>query len=275
MEIEGVSMMVPRTTKPEPGNKYYISSRWAGKKGWNPCVLGNDKIVGRDPSLNVLPNCVGWAVGRFNEIIGQENCDLLYIIGANNNAKNLTNIAQQQGLKVGTEPRPGAAIVWSSTGCGHVAIVESITGGAIRISQSGWDTTAKARMWFATHQKGDGNWIAGDDYYWMRGKYKFKGFIYQPEEDDTVTQEQFNGMMNTWLAEQRNQPAQPYAENDLAWAKATGIMVGDKSGNQMPRSFTEREDDVIMLHRLYDLINKEVDRRLAALCVVETKNDDL
>lgn len=267
--------MTPRTTKPAPGNKYYISSRWDGKKGWNPCVLGNDKIVGRDPSLNVLPNCVGWAVGRFNEIIGEENCNWLYIIGANNNAKNLTNIAQQQGLKVGTEPRPGAAIVWSSSGAGHVAIVESISNGAIRISQSGWDTTAKQRMWFATHQKGDGNWIAGDDYYWMKGKYKFKGFVYQPEkqEDDDMTQEQFNGMMAVWLDQQKSKPAQPYAADALAWAKSTGIMAGDNSGNQMPRSFAEREDIAVMLQRLDSKIQDDMSRRIASLSVVETPGE--
>lgn len=174
--------MTPRTTKPENTNKYYISSRYAGKKGWNPCILGNDKIVGRDPYLNVLPNCVSYCVGRFNEIVGEGNCNLIYILGGNNNAKHLIENAKAQGLEVGMEPKEGAIIVWTSSGNGHAAVVESLEGDGIRVSQSGWDTTVKNRVWFATHYKGDGNWIEGDDYKWMKGKYRLKGFIYLPEK---------------------------------------------------------------------------------------------
>lgn len=92
-------------------------------------------------------------------------------------------------------------------------------------------------------------------------------------DDEEVTQEQFNGMASVWLAEQKKKPAQPYAADALTWAKDTGIMAGDKSGNQMPAAFATREDIAVMLQRLDDLIGREVDRRLAALCVVKAGED--
>lgn len=69
------------------------------------------------------------------------------------------------------------------------------------------------------------------------------------QEEEEVTQEQFNGMMQTWIAEQKKLPAQPYAEEALKWAKDTGVMAGDKSGNQMPMAYITREDAVVILQR--------------------------
>lgn len=51
----------PRKTKPEKGNKYYIRK---ANGGYSPCIKGNPT----DKNCNVLCNCVGYAVGRFNEI---------------------------------------------------------------------------------------------------------------------------------------------------------------------------------------------------------------
>ena len=249
-----MSEFVPLTKKPENGNKYYISSRYAGKNGWNPCILGNPNTTnGRDRYLNVLPNCVGWVVGRFNEIVGEKNCDLLYIIGGNNNAKNLIQNALEQGLEVGSEPRLGAVIVWADSQYGHVAIVEQISkdGQKIRVSQSGWNYNGVNHMWFADHYKGEnGNWIEGTDYSWMKKKYKFKGFIYNPAVEEDMTQDQFNRMMDTWIAQQAAKPASTYAEGALSWAKEQGIMVGDEKGNQMPQSYVKRQDLALMLMRM-------------------------
>ena len=56
-----------RTRVPDRWNTYYISRSTPNKEGAlgvNPCV-----VVSSD-YLNVLPNCVGYACGRFNEIVG-------------------------------------------------------------------------------------------------------------------------------------------------------------------------------------------------------------
>ena len=44
----------PRLTRPEAGNKYYITK---SKGGYSSAIEGNPKH--RDAQNNVLPNCVG------------------------------------------------------------------------------------------------------------------------------------------------------------------------------------------------------------------------
>lgn len=52
-----------RTTKPGAGNKYYIRK---ASGGYSDAVKGSPV----DAQCDVLANCVGYAVGRFNEIGG-------------------------------------------------------------------------------------------------------------------------------------------------------------------------------------------------------------
>lgn len=66
-----------RTTKPEAGNKYYITK---SNGGWSPCVKGSPT----DKDCNVLANCVGYAVGRFNEIGNYGYCKYLRSTNAEN-----------------------------------------------------------------------------------------------------------------------------------------------------------------------------------------------
>ena len=51
-----------RKTKPEAGNKFYNTT---SNGGYSRCIKGNPT----DAGCNVLANCVGYACGRFNEII--------------------------------------------------------------------------------------------------------------------------------------------------------------------------------------------------------------
>ena len=59
----GWCLMKIRTTKPESGNKFYNT---VSKGGYSHCIVGYPT----DKGCNVLANCVGYACGRFNEIIG-------------------------------------------------------------------------------------------------------------------------------------------------------------------------------------------------------------
>lgn len=175
----------PRTTVPEKNNKYY-NTKSAG--GYSTCVVGNyPKNAGSSrtgwPGLNVLPNCVGYSSGRFNEISAEK-----WKYSIPGNAEDMFYYAKQMGLPTGSEPKLGAILVWQkgalwngSDGAGHVANVEAINAdGSITLSESGWSSNSP--FWTAIHFKGkDGNWIEGDDYSWMKGAYKFVGFIYNPD----------------------------------------------------------------------------------------------
>ena len=109
-------MFKERNTKPEKGNKYYNNKANGGN---NPCINGYPL----NADCNVLSNCVGYAVGRFNEIAENVSCSFL----GNRNAGVMGDLAISQGLKTGKTPALGACAVWKKAGgAGHVAIVERI-----------------------------------------------------------------------------------------------------------------------------------------------------
>jgi len=116
----------PRYSCPEEGNKYYNRIQ---NGGYSTCVQGNKSMSCYDPKLDVLPNCVGYASGRMNEIGAYEY--FKYAIPGN--AEDWYANAQKMGLEVGNTPRLGAIMVWQkgklnngADGQGHVAVVEFI-----------------------------------------------------------------------------------------------------------------------------------------------------
>lgn len=159
-------MFTPRLTRPEKGNKYYITK---GNGGYSPAIKGKPT----DAQCDVLHNCVGYAIGRFHEIAQRPQMDLFDPC----NAENIFENAKQHGLKIGSKPALGALIVWqkgatlnSSDGAGHVACIEQILGGGrIVTSESGWN--AKNPFWTAHY----------DSPYAYKAGYKLLGFVYQPE----------------------------------------------------------------------------------------------
>lgn len=165
-------MFKSRLVKPESGNKYYITKQ---SGGYNPCIKGNPI----DKDCDVLSNCVGYAVGRFNEIVGNEKCGYL----ASTNAENFVDIAKKQGLEVGQNPRLGAIACWakgkvrvSNDGAGHVAVVETIyADGSIITSESGYK--ASKPFWTQKRNNNNKNWGQG-------AAYTFLGFIYNPSVDN-------------------------------------------------------------------------------------------
>lgn len=157
-----------RLTKPTITNKYYLHYN---KGGYNTCIV-LDNTTG-----NVLPNCVGYAHGRFLEIQGVKKVDWTI---PNCNAEDFIETAKKNGLKVGNEPKLGAIIVWSvgalhngADGAGHVAVVEEVGNDYIVTSESGYKS--KAYFWTTKRTNANGNWGAN-------APYKFLGFIYQPKD---------------------------------------------------------------------------------------------
>ena len=85
-----------RTTKPGAGNKFYITK---SKGGYSSCIQGSPT----DSQCNVLANCVGYACGRFNEIIGSMKYPSL-----NCNAENFIERARNTyGLEISPVPTLG------------------------------------------------------------------------------------------------------------------------------------------------------------------------
>jgi len=152
---------VKRTTIPEYGNKYYNTK---SNGGYSTAIVGSPTRAG----LNVLSNCVGYAAGRFNEIIGAGKFKYLNYPP---NAGDFCARARSEGLTTSSTPSLGAIISWTKSGAaGHVAVVEEIySDGSILTSESGWNSDA---FWTKRRYSGN-NWGAGSS-------YRFSCFIKNP-----------------------------------------------------------------------------------------------
>lgn len=150
---------VRRLTRPSTANKYYIKY---GRKfnGYNKCIMVNSS------NGSVLPNCVGYAWGRYCECQGIHTCKL-----STGDAENW--YYKRDGYKRGQTPKLGAVICWSdSKGAGHVAIVEKIyENGDIITSNSAWNGS----YFFIKNLKANNN-------YYFGSTYTFQGFIYPDTE---------------------------------------------------------------------------------------------
>lgn len=155
-----------RTTKPTSGNKFFITK---SKGGYSTCIQGSPT----DSQCNVLSNCVGYACGRFNEIIGA-----MKYPSVNCNAENFIERAKNTyGLEISSVPTLGGIMVWQkgtlsgNDGAGHVAVVEKIIdSNTIYTSESGYGGSA---FWNSTRRNTNGRWGLGS-------AYTFRGCIVNP-----------------------------------------------------------------------------------------------
>lgn len=173
----GAGKFFIRNYKPS-GNKNFITT---GSGGWNTCIKGYPN----DPNADCLANCVGYASGRFNEIINEARettgCTYKYL---NCNAEWFIERAQQAGLQIGSTPRVGAIMCWQKgtvdgggDGAGHVAIVEQVySNSSVYTSESGYGSTA---FWNQSRSNSNGRWGCGSG-------YSFRGFIYLPSDVQAI-----------------------------------------------------------------------------------------
>ena len=164
----GTDGFVMRTSKPS-GNLNYIT-RSSG--GWNTCIKGYPT----DPDANVLSNCVGYASGRYNEIINRardtEGCTYTDFCC---NASGFANVAKRYGLKVDSVPRLGAIGVMGGgyEGAGHVFIVERVdSNNQIYTSESAYSGSA---FYNKLRTNDNGRWGMSEGYW-------FIGFVYLPDD---------------------------------------------------------------------------------------------
>ena len=143
----------PRLKAPGASDKNWIHYT-AG--GYNYCI----KIKGN----SCLPNCVGYAWGRWRELLGH------YHLLSRGNAE--VWYSKNDGYKRGKTPKLGAVICWEGKGdlAGHVAIVEKVySNGKIITSNSAY----KGTYFYLAEIKPPYN---------IGSNYIFQGFIYNPND---------------------------------------------------------------------------------------------
>lgn len=144
----------PRLDAPSIDDLHWIKTTHGG---YNRCIL-------IDPDTgSVLPNCTGYAWGRFIEEQGLTDCNL-----SRGNAT-VWYGNTSDGYNRGSTPKLGAVICYSggSDNAGHVAVVEEIANdGTLTISESTY-----SGIYFRTKT------VSPPFYYWGT-LYDFQGFIY-------------------------------------------------------------------------------------------------
>jgi hypothetical protein len=173
-----------RLVAPNATDKNWVH---VSKGGLNPCLLIKEN--------SVLPNCVGYAWGRWHELLGTTPAL------SQGNAENWW--AKADGYKRGSVPLLGAVACWrkglagdSSDGAGHVAIVEQVNmDGTIVTSNSSY---LGSNFYMRTIKPP----------YNIGALYTFQGFIYLPIEFaaivveprhpiDQIAKEVINGQWGT------------------------------------------------------------------------------
>lgn len=71
------------------------------------------------------------------------------------------------------------------------------------------------------------------------------------EDDDDMTQEKFNEMMNVYLVQLAKQNPGEWSKEAREWAEKNGIISGDTNGNKMYKKFLTREEMVQIAYRLH------------------------
>lgn len=196
-----------RTSKPSVGNKFYNNGN---NGGYSWCINGNPT----DKGCNVLANCVGYACGRFNEIIGSMKYKTLCC-----NAENFIERAKQAGLQVVNYPTLGGIMVWQkgatlsgNDGAGHVAVVERIdSANQIYTSESGYGSSA---FWNSIRRNDNGRWGLGNG-------YTFRGCIINPVIGDVH-----------YVAPVKPQPSTPSSDiNNKSVDELAKEVINGKYGN--------------------------------------------
>ena len=131
--------------------------------------------------------------------------------------------------------------------------------GVAYISSSALHLDEYGRTYRGDERKGYGGNVGGDFYkYFKISKAEVEALKYvAPEEpkeaeEEEMTQEKFNQMMNVWLAEQAAKEPSAWSAEARKWAEENGIIKGTGAGMSYLASCT-REQMVEFLYRMYKL----------------------
>lgn len=79
--------------------------------------------------------------------------------------------------------------------------------------------------------------------------------IQELKDGDNMTQETFNAMINTYLAELSAAEPSDWSAEARQWAESAGIIYGNENGEKQYKKFCTREEMVQFLKRMWDKAN--------------------
>lgn len=72
----------------------------------------------------------------------------------------------------------------------------------------------------------------------------------QEEEDEDMTQDKFNEMMQTWISQQAQLEPGSWSADPRKWAEENKYIQGDDQGRKMYKKFLTREEFITVLYRI-------------------------
>ena len=154
----------------------------------------------------------------------------------------LMDYARRSGLLVTEGYRAGDLVFFRFSGSGgpeHVGIVESVQGETLVTIEG---------------NTGSGSDTNGGQVQRRQRHRRFALGAYRPRyEEESMTQQQFDEMMERWLEQRAGQEPGAFSAEARAWAEGIGLIKGDTAGRKQYKSFCTREQ---LMTFLYRLVNK-------------------
>lgn len=157
------------------------------------------------------------------------------------------NYYKAKGQFYESNPQPGDQIFFTDDGgktMAHTGLVEKVSGGKVYTIEG--NTSSAAGM------VANGGCVRAKSYslsYNRIGGYGRPDYSIIKEEEE-MTQEQFNQMMDVYLTQQETKEPSAWSADSRNWAEGEGIIAGDTNGNKMYKAFCTREQMAVFLHRL-------------------------
>ncbi len=197
------------------------------------CNDGSDKILISTETVNILQSIRDYfkAPVAINSAYRTESYNSL--VGGAKYSQHVKGTACD--ISVGNVPPKAVASLieefFPNTGCGLYTTFVHV------------DTRGYKVRWKNTGSNVVSNFGLGRLY----EKYKGK------EEDDIVTQQEFNKMMNEYLEELSKKEPNSWSLEYRKWAEENGVITGDPDGNKRYMSYVTREEAVKMIKEALDV----------------------
>lgn len=115
----------------------------------------------------------------------------------------------------------------------------------------------KSGIYRGDERKGYSGNVGGDFYRYFGIKKSEVEALRAKEEDENMTQQQFNEMMDVYLKNLGQEKASSWSETERKWAESNQLIFGDDNGEFHYRSFCTREQLVAILYRFWQMTKKE------------------
>lgn len=199
-------------------------------------VKYNTAYYGREVSGTEYPWCCVFLWWIFSQA---EESALFYGGERTASCSTLAAWAQKNGRLVKEAYQPGDLVFLRFSGktIQHIGLVESVRTDGMLVTIEGNTSTSS-----------DAN--GGEVLRRIRAVEQAAGAYRPAYEEEEMTQEQFNTMMDAWLQARMKQDPSDYSREAREWAEQKGLIQGDASGNFQYKSFCTREQLMVFLHRI-------------------------